>query len=128
MNDSLYDQWKTLERNRDHVFSVVYCVEDVAEATGIPAEALTPDQIKAAGDALARYHGSDTAYSWADAIADAVDEHNEAVEDNACEGGWHGCERVGRMSHTCPFKMEIHGDDTWCNCCNNCADACRVEV
>lgn len=30
--------------------------------------------------------------------------------------------------HTCPRKMDLHGDNELCNCCNECQDGCRESI
>jgi hypothetical protein len=48
---------------------------------------------------------------------------------------WEGdeCQRCSATvplanEHTCPFAVEIHDDDTLCNCCDDCAGNCRMEI
>lgn len=30
--------------------------------------------------------------------------------------------------HTCPFALEIHGDEVKCNCCTGCEDDCSQSI
>ena len=30
--------------------------------------------------------------------------------------------------HTCPYNIDVHDDETLCNCCESCEDACSMEV
>lgn len=30
--------------------------------------------------------------------------------------------------HPCPFKSEIHNDDTECNCCSDCQYQCSQDI
>jgi hypothetical protein len=38
------------------------------------------------------------------------------------------CVSPGVEEHTCPYKEEIHGDDSLCNCCSSCMHNCAMEV
>lgn len=43
------------------------------------------------------------------------------------------CTRCGNnpaeVSHTCPFSVEIAGDDErLCDCCNECTNECAMDI
>jgi hypothetical protein len=39
------------------------------------------------------------------------------------------CANSGTMSHTCPYKSDVDGDDeTLCNCCADCVSLCGDEI
>jgi hypothetical protein len=44
------------------------------------------------------------------------------------------CQRCGKNEgtkelHSCPYASEIHDDDTHnCNCCDDCAHECMMEI
>ena len=39
------------------------------------------------------------------------------------------CEKnPGTYPHTCPLAQEIHGDDSLCNCCDECCQECANDV
>ena len=42
------------------------------------------------------------------------------------------CEKCGKNlsvpAHTCPYKSDLDGDYTLCNCCAECTDACADEL
>lgn len=45
-----------------------------------------------------------------------------------CEGH-RRCTSRSEPPHPCPFASEIHGDDsTLCNCCDDCAHGCAIEI
>lgn len=41
------------------------------------------------------------------------------------------CNDVGESPispHACPFKREIHDDDSLCTCCDACAHECAMDI
>ncbi len=44
---------------------------------------------------------------------------------NVCKGCY---VNEGNGKHTCPFKIEITGNDEKCNCCDECRSGCCQEI
>lgn len=39
------------------------------------------------------------------------------------------CRKLGRPDHTCPYGAEINGDTkSLCNCCDDCAYECAMDI
>lgn len=38
------------------------------------------------------------------------------------------CQGEGKEDHTCPFSEDINGDDTPCNCCEECEHQCAMDI
>lgn len=38
------------------------------------------------------------------------------------------CHSPGKSSHECPFKMDIHGSDEPCTCCEGCEYECTMDI
>jgi hypothetical protein len=38
------------------------------------------------------------------------------------------CGAKGQPDHTCPYATEINEDDRKCNCCDECAYQCAMDI
>ena len=39
------------------------------------------------------------------------------------------CGDEGNEFHGCPFKKEIHGNESFqCNCCDECTEQCLMDI
>jgi hypothetical protein len=40
----------------------------------------------------------------------------------------YGCEHDAQEPHTRPYKTEIENDESLCDCCKACEDACAMDI
>ena len=39
-----------------------------------------------------------------------------------------GCTNKADSPHVCPFKWELHDDETECKCCDECRAGCANDI
>lgn len=40
----------------------------------------------------------------------------------------HSCQHERVTPHKCPYRWELHDDETLCSCCEECEDNCRDDI
>lgn len=56
-------------------------------------------------------------------LSEIIAEHERSAEPVKCK-----CGSTPNEDHTCPFKLEINGNDDLCNCCDSCRHECAMDI
>ncbi len=51
------------------------------------------------------------------------------VTEKPCPSGHRDCKGIAAAPHPCPFREDMNNDaETLCECCENCAHECAMDI